>query len=132
MSEHPIRICCLENVTALRALLDCLAHRFGLHNLHMTLLYDWVYWIIRVRHTRILDDSPGDLDALLQEYGHLFEVDKKLATVFVHLDGGTDLIRVMQEDHMPIIAYGEIDFESVEVFCKELTQGLGYCPPSLS
>jgi hypothetical protein len=126
------RVYCLENVTTVRTVLRHLIHRFDLSSLHLTLIFDWFSWIVRIQvHTPLFPGTLGDLDALLQEYGFPPELDVTLRTTFAHLDSGIDPIQVMQEDHMPIISCGQVDFEELEDFCVQLSCGIGYSPPSL-
>jgi hypothetical protein len=125
------RVYCVENATTVRALLVHLIHRFGLSSLHLTLIFDWFSWVVRVQIQKPRLETLGDLDALLQEYGSPSELDTKLSTTFAHLDSGVDPTQVMQEDHMPIVSCGSVDFEELEDFCVQLSCGIGYSPPSL-
>lgn len=129
---HIERVYYLQNATVVRALLSHLVHRFELSSLHLTLMFDWFGWILRIQVCKpLVPGNLGDLDALLQEYGQLQNLDPKLRATFAHLDSGIDLIEVMQTDHMPIITCGQVDFEELEDFCIQLSSGIGYSPPSL-
>lgn len=126
------RLYYLKNATVVRALLLHLVNRFELSSLHLTLMFDWSGWILRIQVCKpLFPRNLGDLDALLQEYGQLQRLDPKLTATFAHLDSGIDLIEVMQADHMPIITCGQVDFEELEDFCVQLSSGIGYSPPSL-
>jgi hypothetical protein len=123
---------CIENVSTVRALLDHLVRLYGLPSLHIILIFDWFNWIIRIQMNKIIfSGTLGDLDAVLQEFGSPQVLDRKLNLTFAHLDSGIDPIQVMQEDHMPIITYGQVDFEELEAFCFQLSYGIGYLLPSL-
>jgi hypothetical protein len=126
------RTYCVKDVTTVRTLLVHLAHRFGLPALHIILIFDWSSWIIRIQINEVpFSGDLGNLDAMLQEFGSPQVLDRKLNLTFSHLDSGIDPIQVMQEDHMPIISCGEVDFEELEAFCLQLSYGIGYVPPSL-
>jgi hypothetical protein len=126
------RTYCVENVTAVRALLVHLVRLYGLPSLHIILIFDWSNWIVRIQMNKIsFSGTLGDLDAVLQEFGSPQVLDRKLNLTFAHLDSGIDPIQVMREEHMPIITYGQVDFEELEAFCIQLSYGIGYLLPSL-
>jgi hypothetical protein len=115
-----------------RALILHLVHHYGLSSLHVTLIFDWLNWIVRIKINKSrFPGTLGDLDTLLQEFGKPQESDSKLSLTFAHLDSGIDPTQVMQEEHMPIISCGQVDFEELEDFCVRLSCGIGYVPPSL-
>jgi len=99
---------------------------------YMTVIHQIEGWVISIKMNSLNPQQAGDFRAFLNEVGIPYQPSRRLKMVLVSLEAGEAPIDVMRRNQVVVVSHGSPDSSEIEAFRHQFTEGLGYCPETLS
>ena len=99
----------------------------------MTVIHQIDGWVLLVKMNSTLNpQQSGDFRAFLNELGIPFEPPIRVKIALGSLSAGESPIDVMRHYQIVVVSHGSPDKSEIEAFRHQFTEGLGYCPETLT